>query len=368
MNKRFFIIIAVIVGLGLSYSLLPNPLRTHAATTFQGDINGDGKVDIFDLSILLSNFGKTVSGTATPVATATATPVTTAIPQSSPLPSPGPAKMFDGMSNPNTSKTNPAPFAGFVGGKNGFARRVQIPGTDTPWHQLETTDNRILGDYYVNHFDNTLTSRAQYLTPATVNGKGIVGVGANRWVVWRFRHNLPLVASTSGTPSQYIAGESYATSGGVYGPPEQGSGPFAFRFQNVGSDLQMYLNHGMFAATVKRNTTYTMVMNMHGPSTKTSNDGYTDIWWSEGNSPVNRQTLTDPNSGAKSTRVNWQFFKPGVNDGGPNYYIISNYHRAYMNGWDGSHSTYFYGPFIYDAANVTDVKQIDPYYLLGEGK
>ncbi len=58
-------------------------LRSHAATTIAGDINADGKVDIFDLSILLSNFGKTVSGTATPIPT-TSTPVATTQPATPP--------------------------------------------------------------------------------------------------------------------------------------------------------------------------------------------------------------------------------------------------------------------------------------------
>ncbi len=52
--------------------------RSKAATTLQGDINGDGKVDIFDLSILLSNFGKTVTDTPTSTPVKTSTPTATA--------------------------------------------------------------------------------------------------------------------------------------------------------------------------------------------------------------------------------------------------------------------------------------------------
>ncbi len=61
-----------LTALALSaYFLLPNPLKSRAATSLQGDINGDGSVNIFDLSILLSNFGKSI--TATPTATVSPT-------------------------------------------------------------------------------------------------------------------------------------------------------------------------------------------------------------------------------------------------------------------------------------------------------
>src|SRR5438045_29404 len=58
---------------------------TDWGKTGASDVNGNGKVDIFDLSLVLSNWGKTAP-TASPIATTgitpkpSATPVPTAIP------------------------------------------------------------------------------------------------------------------------------------------------------------------------------------------------------------------------------------------------------------------------------------------------
>ncbi len=47
---------------GFAYFMTPSVRHSHAATALPGDINKDSKVDIFDLSVLLSNFGKTTAG------------------------------------------------------------------------------------------------------------------------------------------------------------------------------------------------------------------------------------------------------------------------------------------------------------------
>ncbi len=60
-------------------SVVPQPVRILAAA-LQGDINGDGKVDIVDLSILLSNFGKTASPSPTSTPPPTPGPTATAYP------------------------------------------------------------------------------------------------------------------------------------------------------------------------------------------------------------------------------------------------------------------------------------------------
>ncbi len=74
--------------------LAPAASRSHAATTLPGDINGDQKVDIFDLSILLSNFGKTAAQTPSP--TATATPTKTPVSTTTPVGTPQPATKIQG--------------------------------------------------------------------------------------------------------------------------------------------------------------------------------------------------------------------------------------------------------------------------------
>ena len=89
MKKPFVVAMLGLAAVVLVSFASPNIIKSHAATALLGDINGDGKVDIFDLSILLSNYGKT-SSTPTPVATATATPPTTATPVKTPLSTPNP--------------------------------------------------------------------------------------------------------------------------------------------------------------------------------------------------------------------------------------------------------------------------------------
>ena len=87
-NPKFAVPALGMLVLGIGAITGGGSLLTRAATPvlLQGDINGDGKVDIFDLSILLSNYGKT-STTVTPVPTAPATPLRTNSPTpSSPTP------------------------------------------------------------------------------------------------------------------------------------------------------------------------------------------------------------------------------------------------------------------------------------------
>ncbi len=62
----------IVMGVGF-LATVPQPIKTLAAA-LQGDINGDGKVDVVDLSILLSNYGKTASPSPSPIPTTTPTP------------------------------------------------------------------------------------------------------------------------------------------------------------------------------------------------------------------------------------------------------------------------------------------------------
>ncbi len=84
-NHKTLNIISSVVGVVMLTILLGSVVsRSKAATTLPGDINGDGKVDIFDLSILLSNFGKTQTGTPSVTPSGSTTPMVTPVATSPP--------------------------------------------------------------------------------------------------------------------------------------------------------------------------------------------------------------------------------------------------------------------------------------------
>ncbi len=85
-----FAVLALAFG---AYFVAPQAAKTRAATAITGDINGDGKVDIFDLSILLSNFGKSTTSSPSPTTTATSSATPTNSPAQTPNPPGGPLIM-----------------------------------------------------------------------------------------------------------------------------------------------------------------------------------------------------------------------------------------------------------------------------------
>ncbi len=74
--------VALVAGLSVGlYEFAPNPVAVLAAA-LQGDINEDGRVDVVDLSILLSNYGKTAP---TPSPSASPSPAPSPSPSSPPV-------------------------------------------------------------------------------------------------------------------------------------------------------------------------------------------------------------------------------------------------------------------------------------------
>ncbi len=273
--------------------------------------------------------------------------------------------LFDGMTNPNlsatgTTATNKNPFEEWTASKNGSVSMVTMPGASYPAIKMTTNDNRVASDYYVNTFDtpDTLTIRSQLGVPRVIGGQNVFYFGSEIWIVMRFRTDTPAPSTASGAPAPYGDGSPFSMMMEIHGEPFAGSSPSAVFLQAGSSSSKLLIRavSSRWSAEIDRNATYTLIRHIKANSSVGGAAGWEDVYLSRAGTPAVKLGPRTSFSAISS-----------ANNATPNRILIKNYHRAYMTGWDGLHS-HWYGQFrVYKSTAVTDVAEIDPYYLLNEG-
>jgi phosphodiesterase/alkaline phosphatase D-like protein len=286
-----------------------------------------------------------------------------------------PTPIFDGLARVGNgfSSTSITPWRGWSHSNNGFVRAYtagQSSATGNPANayariRLETNDNRVASDYYVNTFDtpDTLTTRSQLESPRDVTRNGVLEkmyyFNSDRYIVMQFVHNFPRLSTTSGTPSPYdpnaVPFAGFAT---TYGPPYGGSSGNGIGVENDPDGVNVRIkDRDGWVRTLPPMSLITMIMRRKYSSAVNVADGWDMIWFGiDGNVPV---ATTFPNGTTRSNT--WANIRSGVNDGPEGNEIhMTNYHRAYMPTWDGVHWVEFTHFKVYAAVDVTTVSDIFP--------
>jgi hypothetical protein len=277
------------------------------------------------------------------------------------------AKMFDSTTNPSISLTNFAPFTGMERSPNGSIQwlTTAATGKNHTAIRFRTVDSSNVADYYVNTFDNpdTLTSRMQLETPETLSdGRNVAWFGLERWFVWRARHNFPILGTPTNTPAPYANGVAFAGFGSNYGQPFGGSSGNGTAFENNSNGTDLNVRFKTWSALAPRNEWVTVIFHRKFNSSVSAVDGWDEVYYARDGFPATKVTFSDGTQRYTSAQI-----RAGVNDGAPNDWRMSNYHRALMPAWvPGDWHIDLIG-FVYDAAYVNDVSDIDPYYIYDAG-
>lgn len=313
----------------------------------------------------------TVALTATNSAGANTKTVTVAATQTTPTGPPTP--IMDGLSNTAFSSTSLAPWRAWTHSDNGFVRMyapgvvsdAALPANLPRRIRLETNDDRVAANYFVNTFDNpdTLTTRSQVESERafTVGGvtKKVAWLNETRYIVMQFFHDFPRLANPTGTPSPYdpnaVPFAGFLT---TYGQPYGGSSGNGFGVENDPDGVNVRLKGlGGWTGSLPRKQAITLIVRRHFSSSIDAVDGWDEYWFSVGGATPVKQTFT--NNTTRSAL--WANIRTGVNDDPiGNEIHVTNYHRGYMAGWDGIHYLEFTHFKVYDDADVTNVTDIFP--------
>jgi hypothetical protein len=281
--------------------------------------------------------------------------------------------IFDGLNPLPTSKTALGPWRGQSSSNNGSMRAFSAGQVSDPnfppnlpaRYRLQTNDNRVVGDYYVNTFDNpdTLTTRMQVESPRDVirNGQSVkmAWLGLERYFVIQFVHNWPPLSMPTQVPPPYDPrATGYANFFTTYGPPYGGSSGNAIGTQNTPDGKEIMLKNRGWAKVAPRNRLITLILHRKFSTAVDRVDGYDRLWMGLDGQPAAPQIF--PNGTDKSSL--YANIRSGINsDPIGNEIHISNYHRAYMPTWDGIHYIEFTHFKVYDWRDVIpSVAAIDP--------
>ncbi len=348
------------IPLGLAAMAVP-VLISLAATpnALKGDINGDNAVDIIDLSVLLTNYGKSSSSASAPSADINDDGTVNISDLSLLLSNFGqhgtvitePAPYYN-LSTPSLPSDPPAPF--------NDVSASSIESSSAGAYLLAPVAN---GHYATNVPDPAGLNRTavKLVTDDRLGDGSVVRIALNRSIpvqpgqtVW-FLNEAFIPSDTSDFPIMPTGMWYTWASAAVDG---NGSSPISLGFLpgSNGAPQLLFTGHSQWRKQIQRGRWEVVARRVRYATSSTANDGWAEVYYAPRGQPLQPQTFE--NGQSRLTGIN-NF--PTV----PRTRSI-NYHRDNMSGWTAQ--TFYYHAnhkFWFDGnsgGNVINVQQIDPFY------